>query len=94
MFGVLADAGKPVACGMAVVEGELAGLFDIVTHPDSRRRGYGRLLVQSLLAHAATMGARRVYLQVLADNAPALALYEQLGFQTLYAYWYRASPRT
>ena len=94
VFGVLADAGKPVACGMAVVEGELAGLFDIVTHPDSRRRGYGRLLVQSLLAHAATMGARRVYLQVLADNAPALALYEQLGFETLYAYWYRTSPRT
>ena len=52
VFGLLVDGGRPVACGMAVVEGELAGLFDIVTHPDSRRRGYGRLLVQSLLAHA------------------------------------------
>ena len=33
VFGTLADAGRPVACGMAVVEGPLAGLFDIVTRP-------------------------------------------------------------
>ena len=92
VFGLLVDDGRPVACGMAVVEGELAGLFDIVTHPDSRRRGYGRLLVQSLLAHAAAMGASHAYLQVLADNAPALALYDGLGFSTLYEYWYRV-PR-
>ena len=91
VFGVLADGGQPVACGMAVVEGELAGLFDIVTHPDSRRRGYGRILVQSLLAHATAMGASHAYLQVLADNAPALALYDGLGFSTLYEYWYRVA---
>ena len=91
VFGLLVDGGRPVACGMAVVEGELAGLFDIVTHPDSRRRGYGRLLVQSLLAHATAMGASHAYLQVLADNAPALALYDGLGFSTLYEYWYRVS---
>ena len=91
-FGVLAGGGEPVACGMAVVEGELAGLFDIVTDPATRRRGYGRLLVQSLLAHAAAMGATRTYLQVLEDNAPALALYDGLGFDPLYEYWYRVSP--
>ena len=93
VFGLLADGGQPVACGMAVVEGELAGLFDIVTHPDSRRRGYGRILVQSLLAHAAAMGASHAYLQVLADNTPALVLYDGLGFGTLYEYWYRATRR-
>ena len=92
VFGVLADGGEPVACGMAVVEGELAGLFDIVTGPAVRRRGYGRLLVRSLLAHAAAMGATRAYLQVVADNSPALALYGDLGFEPLYEYWYRASP--
>ena len=91
VFGLLADSGQHVACGMAVVEGELAGLFDIVTHPASRRRGYGRILVKSLLAHAAAMGASHAYLQVLADNAPAIALYDGLGFSTLYEYWYRVS---
>ena len=91
VFGVLSDGGQGVACGMAVVEGELAGLFDIATGAAHRRQGYGRMLVQSLLAHAAAMGARHAYLQVLADNAPALALYEELGFGMLYEYWYRAS---
>lgn len=94
VFGVLSDGGQPVACGMAVVEGEVAGLFDIVTDQERRRRGYGRLLVQSLLAHAAAMGASHAYLQVLADNAPALALYEGLDFGKLYEYWYRVSKRT
>ena len=93
VFGLLSDSGQPVACGMAVVEGALAGLFDIVTHPESRRRGYGRILVRSLLAHATAMGASHAYLQVLADNAPALALYDGLGFSTLYEYWYRVSGR-
>ena len=91
VFGVLADGGEPVACGMAVVEDDLAGLFDIVTRQERRRRGYARLLVRSLLVQAAAMGARRAYLQVLADNAPALALYDDLGFSTLYEYWYRVS---
>ena len=91
VFGTLTDGGQPVACGMAVVEGDLAGLFDIVTHPERRRRGYGRILVQSLLAHATAMGARHAYLQVLAGNAPALALYDGLAFANLYEYWYRVS---
>lgn len=93
-FGVVFDAGAAMACGMAVVERDLAGLFDIVTRPAARRRGYGRLLTRSLLAHAAASGAKRAYLQVLADNAPAMALYEQLGFAYSHRYWFRAQPQS
>jgi ribosomal protein S18 acetylase RimI-like enzyme len=34
-------------------------------------------------------GAQKVFLQVETDNEPALALYESMGFKTLYTYWYR-----
>ena len=91
VFGSIIEDGEPVACGMAVVERELVGLFDIVVHPECRRRGHGRALVESLLKRAADMGARTAYLQVLDDNATARSLYTALGFEPLYEYRYRVS---
>jgi hypothetical protein len=38
------------------------------------------------------MNATVGWLSVLADNAPALAAYGKLGFETLYEYWYRVKP--
>lgn len=93
VFGSIMEDGEPVACGMAVVEREVVGLFDIVVHPGCRRRGHGRALVESLLKRAADMGARTAYLQVLNDNATARNLYTSLGFEPLYAYRYRVSKR-
>lgn len=93
VFGSIVENGEPVACGMAVVEREVVGLFDIVVHPRCRRRGHGRALVDSLLDHAVERGARTAYLQVLDDNAVALSLYESLGFEPLYEYRYRISKR-
>jgi ribosomal protein S18 acetylase RimI-like enzyme len=83
---------RPVACGMAVLDGELLGLFDLVVDPGERKRGWGRELVRRLVAWGAGGGARRVYLQVTADNAAALALYRALGFESAYDYWYRVQP--
>lgn len=85
-------AGPPrrvVACGLAVLEGELLGLFDLVVDPPERRKGYGEGLVRRLAEWGSGEGARRVYLQVTADNTPALALYAKLGFERAYDYWYR-----
>ena len=81
-----------VACGLAVIERELVGLYDILTHPAHRRVGHGRALVRSLLRRGAEIGARRAYLQVMDDNKIAQNLYEQLGFELIYRYWYRTSP--
>ena len=82
--------GEVVACGLARLEDDHAGVFAVHTAKPWRGRGLGRQIVAALLAEARRHGAMRAYLQVTADNAPALALYERFGFATAYAYWYRA----
>ena len=81
-----------VACGMAVVEDDLVGLFDIVTAPEQRRRSYGTQLIGGMLAQAQACGATYAYLQVTEANTAARRLYDRLGFQELYRYWYRVAP--
>jgi len=83
---------RPVACGMAVREGDCLGLFDLVTDPDNRRQGYGRRLMHLLMDRAARRGVDTLYLQVVDANRPAGSLYTGLEFKTLYRYWYRVAP--
>ena len=92
VFGAVAADGVPVACGLAVLECELLGLFDLVTYPSARRRGHAHALVESLLGWGERRGARYTYLQVIEANHPARALYHRLGFAELYRYWYRVAP--
>jgi ribosomal protein S18 acetylase RimI-like enzyme len=92
IYGVQYADHQPVACGLAVVERELIGLFDVVTHPERRRRGHAAALVGSLLGAGAQAGATSAYLQVVEHNVPARAMYQALQFSELYHYWYRAAP--
>ena len=81
--------GRVLATGLTIVEGEFAGLFDIITHEEARRQGYARSVVASLLRAAWELGARHAYLQVKDDNVAARRLYAQFGFRESYQYWYR-----
>ena len=49
----------------------------------------GRQVMRAMATEARQRGVERVFLQVDASNAPALSLYQRLGFETAwgYAYW-------
>lgn len=86
---MLEDNGKIVACGLCVIERGYAGLYDIIVDSSYRNKGYGYDICTSLLNAAIHIGARTAYLQVVANNAAAIALYHKLGFKNNYEYWYR-----
>jgi len=56
-------------------------VLDVAVHPDHRRCGVGRLLLQHILAEARQNGASSASLEVRVSNQPAIALYQTLGFQ-------------
>jgi GNAT superfamily N-acetyltransferase len=88
-YALLAVPGEAVACALGVLQDELFGLFDVVTAPEHRRKGYGTQLISSMLRWAQENGARHAYLGVVEPNSPARRLYGKLGFQEVYRYWYR-----
>jgi len=66
-----------VVAHCAADEGEILNLGVAAAH---RHQGIGRALVERALQALAGRGARTVYLEVRASNAPARRLYESLGF--------------
>lgn len=63
----------------------LGEIFVIGVDPDLQARGLGRFLAVAGLDWLAEQGVRHGMLYVEADNAPALALYESLGFTVHHA---------
>jgi ribosomal-protein-alanine N-acetyltransferase len=56
-------------------------ILNIATHPNHRRRGIGKLLLQAALADARQRGVRSASLEVRSSNLPAILLYQSLGFR-------------
>ena len=85
-------AGTALGIGLAVADGAYVGLFDVRVASAARGRGLGRAVTDAMLGWARTQGAALAYLQVSAENVPALHLYRSLGFADAYAYHYRVGP--
>lgn len=56
-------------------------LLTLAVEPGRRRQGIGGRLLAAFLARAAQDGARRIFLEVAADNEAAIALYTRHGFR-------------
>ena len=81
--------GQIAGVGLGVVEEDMLGLFSIRTLPEYERRGVAWSISCALAMWGEENGANTAFVQVEAENKPALALYGAMGFETKYTYWYR-----
>jgi len=78
------ENGRPVGCCalLAMGPGELEVAKMAVTE-SSQGKGVGRRLLKKVIAEARASGVRRLYLETNHILAPAVRLYESLGFRYL-----------
>ena len=76
-FGLWRPEGGLVLARVAAEEAEI---LTIGVAPAARRQGLGAALLLGALAQAAGRGATELFLEVAAENLPALALYAAVGF--------------
>lgn len=88
LYASVGDPEAPDAVARLALVDSWGGLYAVATRPEARRRGLARALVPALAAAAGQHGVQRLWLQVLADNAPAQALYAGLGFRRASGYRY------
>lgn len=84
------DDGTPIGAARTVATPGWWGLMDVHTLPEHRGRGVAVALTAAAAEHHADRPA--TYLQVLAENRPAVQLYERLGWTTHHRYTYLRRP--
>ncbi len=76
-FGWIAPAGGMILARTVIDEAEI---LTLAVHPDARRQGLGRALLNAAIRTAAEQGSTGLYLEVDARNTAARALYAASGF--------------
>jgi GNAT superfamily N-acetyltransferase len=82
----------PAAVARGVLTDGWLGVTAVTVDERHRRRGLATAVMAALQRWAAERGGHSVYLQVLAGNQPALALYRRAGFIEHHRYHYRRRP--
>lgn len=90
----IVEDGRMVACGLGVLERGYVGLYDIYVDASCRRRGFGGDICTAIMQYGKARGCHTAYLQCLTDNLGARALYDLLGYQETYHYWFRTKSLT
>lgn len=82
-FYVIEEEGRIVATTLLTYPGPTGFISMVVVDPTCRRRGFAKALLEHARATSKRRGKSFVALDVLAKNAPAIALYERLGYRRL-----------
>lgn len=80
VFGLLAGDTDDEGMILMRVIADDAEVLTIAVAPRARRRGVARALLAESVGRAVLAGADAMFLEVAVDNAPAIALYQALGF--------------
>ena len=73
--------GKIACFALGRVVADEGELLRLGTSPQFRRQGLAEKSLAALLGKMREVGAARCFLEVRSRNAPAIALYEKLGFK-------------
>lgn len=80
---VAVEDGKAVGyVGSQTVLGE-TDMMNVAVHPEARRRHIAQMLILALVEKLKEKESHCLTLEVRASNAPAISLYEKLGFQQI-----------
>ena len=81
-YGLFSEGQLVAAAGTHLVSPTygVGAVGNVYTHPDHRGRGYGTAVVSAVVVELLDRGIRDVVLNVGRDNAPAIHLYDKLGF--------------
>ena len=85
--------GQIIATGLGILDRDYIGIYAIHVKDNFRRRGFARQICTGLLKEGIKKGAYKAYLQVVEGNNSARTLYESLGFEYFYTYWFRVQPQ-
>lgn len=94
VFASVRDNDHCLAVARVAVDGRWAGLSCVEVDQAHRRQGLATAVTTAALRWAVDRGARRSYLQVVARNDPAVALWDRLGYRHHHDYVYVTAPVT
>lgn len=90
---VASELTNPLSAWLVALEGETvvgyigsqtvmdeSDMMNVAVHPEHRRKGIAEALIVALAQLLRDGGSNSLTLEVRASNAPAIALYEKLGF--------------
>jgi len=80
---VAQERGQIVGAAALRSAGDEAEIINLGVYPTSRRRGFGRELLNAAISDARHAGAVRVFLEVRESNHGAQAFYRRLGFDEI-----------
>ena len=79
---------RVAAVASLAIESGYSLLHNVVVAPADRGKGLGKKLCLAAIQKSRECGADHIYLQVMQNNPIARNLYEKLGFEKQYTYYY------